>query len=77
MDAFTLCKILHRDVSGGNILIVYDEKAPNDTHDGGGRGLLNDWDMAIHMDDLDKPARQAERTVSTHIFLYFSSVLIN
>ncbi|KAK0495807.1 hypothetical protein EDD18DRAFT_1167474 [Armillaria luteobubalina] len=61
-DALTICKILHRDVSGGNILIVYDEKVPENIHDGGGRGLLNDWDMAIHMDDLDKPARQAERT---------------
>ncbi|KAK0203533.1 hypothetical protein DFS33DRAFT_1274713 [Desarmillaria ectypa] len=46
----------------GNILIVYDGKASKDTHDGGGRGLLNDWDMAIHMDDLDEPTRQAERT---------------
>ncbi|KAK0494682.1 hypothetical protein EDD18DRAFT_1175629 [Armillaria luteobubalina] len=61
-DALTICKILHRDISGGNILIVYDGKVPENIHDGGGRGLLNDWDMAIHMDDLDKPARQAERT---------------
>ncbi|KAK0494667.1 hypothetical protein EDD18DRAFT_1256202 [Armillaria luteobubalina] len=61
-DAFTKCQILHRDVSGGNILIVYDEKAPVDIHDSGGRGLLNDWDMAIYIDQLDKPARQAERT---------------
>ncbi len=42
-DAFTKCKILRRDVSGGNILIVYDEKVPEDIHD----GLLNDWDMTI------------------------------
>ncbi|KAK0192848.1 hypothetical protein F5146DRAFT_979414 [Armillaria mellea] len=61
-DAFTICRILHRDVSGGNILIVYDEKVPEGIHDGGGRGLLNDWDMAIYIDELDKPARQAERT---------------
>ncbi|KAG7448789.1 uncharacterized protein BT62DRAFT_889320 [Guyanagaster necrorhizus] len=61
-DAFTLCEILHRDVSGGNILIVYDKETPEDDHEGGGRGLLNDWDMAIRMADLDKPARQVERT---------------
>ncbi|KAK0466222.1 uncharacterized protein EV420DRAFT_1261173, partial [Desarmillaria tabescens] len=66
-DAFTLCKILHRDVSGGNILIVYDDKAPNDNHDGGGRGLLNDWDLAIHTDDLDKAESQGKPMISAHL----------
>ncbi|KAK0209045.1 hypothetical protein DFS33DRAFT_497825 [Desarmillaria ectypa] len=61
-DAFTICQILHRDVSGGNILIVYDDKASKDNDDGGGRGLLNDWDMAIRIANLEKAARQAERT---------------
>ncbi|KAK0209060.1 hypothetical protein DFS33DRAFT_1415225 [Desarmillaria ectypa] len=61
-DAFTICQILHRDVSGGNILIVYDDKASKDNDDGGGRGFLNDWDMAIRIADLEKAARQAERT---------------
>lgn len=74
-DAFTKCKILHRDISGGNILIVYDKKAPNDK-DGGGRGLLNDWDMALHEDQLAKAARQAERTVSSSVYL-LSSFLTN
>ncbi|PBL00215.1 hypothetical protein ARMGADRAFT_1072592 [Armillaria gallica] len=60
-DAFTKCGFLHRDVSGGNILIVYDKKTPVDIYDGGGRGLLNDWDMAIPIANLAK-ARQAERT---------------
>ncbi|PBK76441.1 hypothetical protein ARMSODRAFT_999023 [Armillaria solidipes] len=60
-EAFTKCGFLHRDVSGGNILIVYDKKTPEDTYDGGGRGLLNDWDMAIQIANLVK-ARQAERT---------------
>lgn len=60
-DAFTKCGFLHRDVSGGNILIVYDKKTPIDIYDGGGRGLLNDWDMAIPIANLAK-ARQAERT---------------
>ncbi|KAK0481366.1 hypothetical protein IW261DRAFT_1592552 [Armillaria novae-zelandiae] len=60
-DAFTKCGCLHRDISGGNILIVYDAKAPKDDGDGGGRGLLNDWDMTIDIADLTQ-ARQAERT---------------
>ncbi|KAK0217675.1 hypothetical protein EDD85DRAFT_942553 [Armillaria nabsnona] len=59
-EAFTKCGFLHRDVSGGNILIVYDKKTPADIYDGGGRGLLNDWDMAIQIANLAK-ARQAER----------------
>ncbi|KAK0500853.1 hypothetical protein EDD18DRAFT_1348287 [Armillaria luteobubalina] len=33
-EAFTKCKILHRDITGGNILIVYDKKAPSDKGDG-------------------------------------------
>ncbi|PBK76343.1 hypothetical protein ARMSODRAFT_1011608 [Armillaria solidipes] len=55
-------QILHRDVSSGNILIIYDNKASKDNHDGGGHGMLNDWDMAIHTDDLDKAAPQAKPT---------------
>ncbi|KAK0481369.1 hypothetical protein IW261DRAFT_1606688 [Armillaria novae-zelandiae] len=60
-DAFTKCGYLHRDISGGNILIIYDAKAPKDKGDGGGRGLLNDWDMAIEIANLTQ-ARQTERT---------------
>ncbi|KAK0481365.1 hypothetical protein IW261DRAFT_1070655 [Armillaria novae-zelandiae] len=60
-DAYTICGYIHRDISGGNILIVYDAKAPKDDGYGGGRGLLNDWDMAINIADLAQ-ARQAERT---------------
>ncbi|KAK0481370.1 hypothetical protein IW261DRAFT_1606689 [Armillaria novae-zelandiae] len=60
-DAYIKCGYLHRDISGGNILIVYDAKAPEDKGDGGGRGLLNDWDMAIEIADLAQ-AQQTERT---------------
>ncbi len=70
-EAFTKCGFLHRDVSGGNILIVYDKKTPADIYDGGGRGLLNDWDMAIQIANLAK-ARQAERTVSVTFHVAFS-----
>ncbi|PBL00120.1 hypothetical protein ARMGADRAFT_1116077, partial [Armillaria gallica] len=31
--AFTICKILHRDVSSANILTIYDDKAPKDNYD--------------------------------------------
>ncbi|KAK0466194.1 uncharacterized protein EV420DRAFT_1710145 [Desarmillaria tabescens] len=59
--AFTTCNILHRDISCGNILIAYDDKAPKDNYDGGGRGLLNDWDIAMHTDNLEKVTRGCER----------------
>ncbi len=69
-DTFTKCGFLHRDVSGGNILIVYDKKTLVVIYDGGGRGLLNDWDMAIPIANLAK-ARQAERTVSVILHIAF------
>ncbi|RDB15281.1 hypothetical protein Hypma_004796 [Hypsizygus marmoreus] len=40
-DAYTLCGILHRDISANNILIHPD-----------GHGILNDWDMAKTVSDL-------------------------
>ncbi|KAJ8508114.1 hypothetical protein ONZ45_g9571 [Pleurotus djamor] len=50
MQAYTKCGLLHRDISGGNILILPGEK-----------GLLNDWDLAIMVNEL-KHARTGERT---------------
>lgn len=50
-EAYEKCKIIHRDISGRNILI--DEE---------GRGVLNDWDLAKHEDEL-KQLRKHERTV--------------
>ncbi|KAJ8507348.1 hypothetical protein ONZ45_g10272 [Pleurotus djamor] len=49
-DAYIKCGLLHRDISGGNILILEN-----------GKGLLNDWDLAIKIDEI-KNARTAERT---------------
>ncbi|KAK0481371.1 hypothetical protein IW261DRAFT_1592557 [Armillaria novae-zelandiae] len=63
VDTFTVI------VSGGNILIVYDAKAPEDKGDGGGRGVLNDWDMSIKIADLAQ-ARQAERTGHMAVYVY-------
>ncbi|EPQ50669.1 hypothetical protein GLOTRDRAFT_19298, partial [Gloeophyllum trabeum ATCC 11539] len=54
--AFSEARILHRDVSAGNILIVRttkDEKVVTS-------GLLNDWDLSKDIDI--KEVRQADRT---------------
>lgn len=51
-QAFDVCGILHRDVSGGNILIL-----PK------GGGLLNDWDMAVKVEEVERDPRAHERTV--------------
>ncbi|KDQ32590.1 hypothetical protein PLEOSDRAFT_1098588 [Pleurotus ostreatus PC15] len=50
-EAYELCGLLHRDVSGGNILIQGD-----------GTGLLNDWDMAVVEKDIKDSPRAHERT---------------
>ncbi|KAF9494291.1 hypothetical protein BDN71DRAFT_1496586 [Pleurotus eryngii] len=50
-QAFEVCKILHRDVSGGNILILPE-----------GGGLLNDWDMAVKVEEAKLGPRAHERT---------------
>lgn len=52
-QAFEVCGVLHRDVSGGNILIL-----PK------GGGLLNDWDMAVKIEEAKLGPRAHERTVS-------------
>ena len=49
--AFNVAKILHRDISAGNI-IVTDE----------GKGLLIDWELAKMMDEGG--SRRPDRTVS-------------
>ncbi|KAH7925115.1 hypothetical protein BV22DRAFT_1034436 [Leucogyrophana mollusca] len=54
-DAVEKCRILHRDISTGNILITK-----------GGRGLLIDWDLSKDMDKTE--ARQLGRT-GTWLFM--------
>ncbi|KAF7439743.1 hypothetical protein PC9H_000079 [Pleurotus ostreatus] len=49
--AYTKCQLLHRDVSGGNILIQRN-----------GDGLLSDWDMAVKEADIQNGPRAHERT---------------
>ncbi|KAJ8489029.1 hypothetical protein ONZ45_g13724 [Pleurotus djamor] len=58
MQAYNKCGLLHRDVSGGNILILPGKK-----------GLLNDWDLAILINEI-QDARTGERTASFLSFLY-------
>ncbi|KAF9487103.1 hypothetical protein BDN71DRAFT_1478799 [Pleurotus eryngii] len=49
-QAYEKCKLLHRDVSGGNILLVTNG------------GLLNDWDMAVKVNEDEQGPRAHERT---------------
>ncbi|KDQ32559.1 hypothetical protein PLEOSDRAFT_1032193, partial [Pleurotus ostreatus PC15] len=49
-QAYEKCKLLHRDVSGGNILLVTNG------------GLLNDWDMAVKVNEDKLGPRAHERT---------------
>jgi serine/threonine protein kinase len=46
-------KILHRDISAGNIILTDD-----------GNGLLIDWDLCNRVENLAKVGRLSERTVS-------------
>ncbi|KAK0492220.1 hypothetical protein EDD18DRAFT_1465425 [Armillaria luteobubalina] len=62
-DAFEKCGLLHRDVSGGNILILSN-----------GEGMLNDWDLAIHMDECQTDQSQLVRTGT---WRYTSTRLLN
>ncbi len=70
MDA----KLVHRDISSGNILIypkIIRVKDPNDPQKKRLQfkwtGLLADWEMAKSSDPEQQGQRQPERTVS-HLF---------
>jgi serine/threonine protein kinase len=54
--AYFDARILHRDISVGNILIT-DE----------GKGLLIDWDLCLNLNNDRASARRPDRTVSTYI----------
>ncbi len=57
-QAYEKCGILHRDISGGNILIL-----DNDT------GLLIDWDLAEKEAKIKDRSLEHERTVSLEVIL--------
>jgi RIO-like serine/threonine protein kinase len=52
-QAYEWAKILHRDISAGNIILTDD-----------GKGLLIDWDLCNRVENLAKVGRLSERTVS-------------
>ncbi|KAJ8475426.1 hypothetical protein ONZ45_g15613 [Pleurotus djamor] len=56
-QAYEKCKLLHRDVSAGNILIL-----------GNGNGLLSDWDLAEKLDKAREAARAHDR-IGTWAFM--------
>lgn len=73
-DAWENAKVLHRDISAGNILIYYDE---DDDPDSGEevmpRGILNDWDLCKYKEDLNSGATQRGRSVSQLTVLHDTS----
>ena len=68
-DAVTKANVVHRDVSGGNILIL--PKVTYDENDGSPsvtwKGLLADWELSkpIHEAEPLLRPRQPTRTVCT------------
>ncbi|KAI0631794.1 hypothetical protein C8Q77DRAFT_1159536 [Trametes polyzona] len=63
-DATVIAKIVHRDVSGGNILIYpMVTRHPDDDHPMiKWHGLLADWELAKSIENQRPRARQPERT---------------
>ncbi|KAG6842738.1 hypothetical protein H0H87_010763, partial [Tephrocybe sp. NHM501043] len=61
--------VLHRDISDGNVLITES-----------GRGILNDWDMAIYLptaDDKEASPRRPRRHERTGTWEFMSTLLVN
>ncbi|OSD00255.1 hypothetical protein PYCCODRAFT_1479342 [Trametes coccinea BRFM310] len=58
-DAYEKAKMMHRDISVGNILII-----PSTGKDGktSYQGLLADWELSKRLDDYEKDARHPDRT---------------
>ena len=59
--AWVDAKVLHRDISRGNILI---DDEPDDPNVKATQGFLNDWDLSKYEEHLDKGAVHANRSVS-------------
>jgi len=57
-------KILHRDISAGNIMISEE-----------GGGFLIDWDMCVRIGGGVQPSERVERTVS--VCLLFQDCLVD
>jgi hypothetical protein len=61
--AFFDARILHRDISVGNIIITNE-----------GEGLLIDWDLCINLGNEDAAARRPERTVRVFLYVFYKIV---
>ncbi|OSD00237.1 hypothetical protein PYCCODRAFT_1469564 [Trametes coccinea BRFM310] len=58
-DAYTKARVMHRDISVGNILIIPpNSKNKKATH----QGLLADWELSKRLDDYAAGARHPDRT---------------
>ncbi|OSD00221.1 hypothetical protein PYCCODRAFT_1479316 [Trametes coccinea BRFM310] len=58
-DAYEKAKMMHRDISVGNILIIPStDKDEKTTY----QGLLADWELSKRLDDYKKDARHPDRT---------------
>ena len=63
--AYYDAKILHHDISTGNIMISEGE---------GGGGFLIDWNICVHIEERAEPSGRVERTMG--ICLYSKIVLL-
>ncbi|KAI0090919.1 hypothetical protein BDY19DRAFT_664088 [Irpex rosettiformis] len=60
-DAWVKADILHRDISANNIMLIVNQDAHDDVSVSV-RGMLIDWDLSKHRDDLKNEATQAGRS---------------
>ncbi|TCD60022.1 hypothetical protein EIP91_010864, partial [Steccherinum ochraceum] len=68
MDAYMRAKLLHRDISDGNIVLY--EPTPGKPL----RGLLIDWDLSKYLEQLKKKPTQRSRSGT---WRYISAMLLN
>ncbi|KAH8100095.1 hypothetical protein BXZ70DRAFT_205562 [Cristinia sonorae] len=70
--AWKCSKVLHRDVSDGNIVIYIDYDTPD--ADGSARGLLIDWDLCKYQHELNGGNAQHSRSGT---WRFLSAALLN
>lgn len=63
-EAYEKARLIHRDISAGNILLVRSLESGN------WEGMLNDWELAKSISETDDTARQPDRTVCLYNCLY-------
>jgi hypothetical protein len=61
--AFFDARILHRDISEGNVIITT-----------WGEGLLIDWDLCINLRNQDAAAHRPERTVRDPLYVFYKII---